>query len=54
LGIQEGYDFVFGVRVVEPNGSFVGGIRRVVGEFGGVKVVPAEGGTLAEVERGLR
>ena len=40
-GVQESEDFVFGGRVVEPDGAEVGGVGGVVGDFGIIEVVPA-------------
>jgi hypothetical protein len=39
--VQESKDFVFGGRVVEPDGAEVGGVGGVVGDFGFVEGVPA-------------
>lgn len=45
LVVEEFEDFGFGVRVVEPDGSAVGWVVGVVGQFGCVEGVPTgEGG----------
>lgn len=51
-GVEEGEGFGFGVGVVEPDGAFIFGVGGVVGEFGGVQVVPA-GVVREENDRGL-
>lgn len=43
-GGEEVDDLGLGVRVIEPDGAFVGGVGGVVGEFGGVEGVPASRG----------
>jgi hypothetical protein len=41
-GVEVGKNLVFGGRVVEPDGAYVGGVGGVVGEFGRIEGVPAE------------
>jgi hypothetical protein len=39
--VQEGEEGIFGGGVIEPNGSEIGGVGGVVGDFGFVELVPA-------------